>query len=258
MSLHVKGLRGARSTVRPEEAVVAGDFHFGDHDPKAVKLFIYFCKVTQPKKIFLNGDILDCYSLSKYHKTPLKIHQLQEEIELWEEFIKALRSACPHAEIHFMDGNHDVRLKLYAEKQPEITKLKAFSTEVLLDLREYNVSYKPYKEFDVYGDIHIWHGDIASKHSASAYLDRWGVSGIFNHKHNMQFMAKTDLTRTIKVWINGCMCSLNPHYKLAGPANWQQGFCHIKKVGDKCYVNPIHIEDYRFLFENQIFSLRQE
>ncbi len=251
-------LKGRRSEVKPVTAVVVGDIHIGDHDPKALRLLLFFLKWFQPNHIFLNGDILDCYSVSKYHKNPFKIHQLQLEIDLANELLDAIQAACPKAKIWFHDGNHDVRLKMFAEKNPEIGSLRVFSTEGFLRLKERGMDYAQYCEYTKFGDLYIYHGDIASKHSASSYLDKWGVSGLFNHKHNIQMMMKTDMKQTIKVYINGCMCSLDPHYKGAGPVNWQQGFAVLKRVGEKTHVEQIILEDYSFLYGNQQFSLRSK
>lgn len=248
--------RGQVKKRKPVVAVVAGDIHFGDHDMKLLKLFIYYVKWLQPDHIFLNGDVLDCYSVSKYSKTPLRMNQLQIEIDLANEFLDILQKVCPNAKIWFHDGNHDIRLKLFAEKHHEIGSLRDFSTEGFLRLRERGIEYAPYTEHTKFGDLYIYHGNIASKHSASSYLDRWGVSGIFNHKHNIQMMMKTDMSKTIKAYINGCMCSLTPHYKSAGPVNWQQGWATLKKVGEKTHVEQIIIEDYAFLYQDHQFSLR--
>lgn len=78
------------------EIVVISDIHLGTHACKATKLLNYL-KQIQPKKIILNGDIIDSWRFSRsyFPKSHLKIVR---------QFLKFLEKGT---ELIYITGNHD-------------------------------------------------------------------------------------------------------------------------------------------------------
>lgn len=85
--------------------LVASDIHIPFQDDKAVNAFITQCKKQKPDVIVLNGDVLDMFLLSRFTKgegrNPL------EEITECRALLKAIREACPKADIYYIIGNHE-------------------------------------------------------------------------------------------------------------------------------------------------------
>ena len=62
----------AKKAVMYENAVVINDIHFPYQDDKALQLTLKIIKAYQPDIIFINGDAMDFYAISKFSKEPLR------------------------------------------------------------------------------------------------------------------------------------------------------------------------------------------
>lgn len=252
--LYPEGCRVRRKKLSPEIAVVAGDFHFDYHDKHIVALFLSFLSWLKPDTVIINGDLVDFYEISRFSKDPKRIGTLQHELDIAKYFLEEVRRILPRSHIIYMAGNHDARMNEFLKNHPNIASLRALTLESLLTLHDLGIQFIPYEERLHFGDLVIWHGDKANKHAAASYLNDWVVSGIFNHKHNMQVMHKRSIWRDDVVVMNGCMCDMNQAYIKGGEANWQHGWCVVQRVGNnRSVIEPIRVVDGRFLYHSHSF-----
>ena len=101
--------------------MVISDVHDHEADDFTLDTFVRECKRKQPDIIALNGDIFDLYEFSRYSKDPREYDILGRFQFVWKRIFKALRDACPDAQIDFILGNHEYRLlKLLADATPNI------------------------------------------------------------------------------------------------------------------------------------------
>jgi len=248
--------------IRPLEIwVVAGDLHIPFHDPTALALFIAFCKSIQPDRVFLNGDILDCWEISKFDK-PLSIKQhLTDELDQGTAFFKALRLAVPDAMIDWLLGNHEFRWERFlGSKAPELYGLKYMTLEEQVDCTAQGVTvhnaHLPETMVQV-GKLLIGHFAKVNKHSAYTaknLLDEKGISLIQAHTHRMGAHYRTDYNRTLVAFEGGCLCSLDPPY-LSRP-NWQQGWTVVAKDPDSDFfkLTAVEIIKGRVIYGNQMIE----
>lgn len=251
-----------------EKAVVLGDTHIPWHDKRAIDLTLKFIKDFRPDVLFLDGDIMDFFEISRFIKMPSEgiDTSLQAEVNSTYEILKAIRAALPkNSKIYYIFGNHEHRLQKYIVTNAEsLHNLKqaggnqsVLSLQFLLQLKELKIVpiYSKLNEsYMEYGDILIGHWDIARKYSGytgrnlMAEKDENIIQG---HVHRLALNYRSFRTRTLVAIENGCLCNLDPCYKLH--PDWQQGFAVLFKMGNKVYPTIVHIDNYKFFFGGKLY-----
>jgi hypothetical protein len=242
-----------------EKIAFMGDVHIPFQDNRAVMLSLEFLRWFQPHYLYLIGDIVDFYAVSRYDKDPDRILGLQDELDEAMGLLDRYRTAVgPETKIIFREGNHEHRLTKYLRNQPEIAKLRTLRLPALLEFKNWNIHYSPYSRHLDHRGFLVEHGDIVRKHSgytARGMLERRGVSGITGHTHRLGAHYATD-HGGIKMWFeNGCLCSLKPEYMLGTP-NWQHGFsvAHALKGDNRLHVSQVPIMKDRVFYNDHIFQ----
>lgn len=254
---------------RWESAVVLGDLHIPDHDPRAVKLAERFIGEVKPDMVVLNGDILETKAVSRWPRNPTEdaIENLQREIDVTRKWLQAVRDLAPKARIVYIEGNHEFRLRSYLySNAPALSFLDAVSMKSLLGLPDLDIRYvasRGAKWTDTYirwGDLLVGHFDVTSKSAGAAalkLLDKYGISLIQGHTHKVASVhAKGLLSGLIGGWEIGCLCRLEPDFMAM--ANWSHGFAVVhKEVGGRYFqVEPVGIVDYRVRYGGKFYDGR--
>jgi predicted phosphodiesterase len=89
------------------------DSHYPFVNKEAEAKMIEFAIEHQPDYIIQVGDLLDCYSASKFPRSQNIFTPKEEErlgIEMATNAWKKLREGCPRAKCYQLMGNHDVRM----------------------------------------------------------------------------------------------------------------------------------------------------
>ena len=211
--------------MRYEKAVFYSDFHAPYEDPWCVKIAEEFNAWFKPNYVFILGDLVDFYQLSKFDKSPYRMTELQNDLLSGKVILERLRTSAPKDKMVFFEGNHESRLRKWLWKHPEISSLQALSLPELLGLPTFGVEFVgSLTDYDYHG-WSVEHGDIVRKwsgYTARGMMERRGTSGISGHTHRMGTNYMTDRGGDY-VWIeNGCMCDRHPEWIKA--PNWQNGF----------------------------------
>lgn len=88
---------------RKIEVAVISDVHLGTYGCQADELIAYLNSI-QPKKLILNGDIIDIWQFSKRFFPPAHLKVLKKVIDM----------ASKGTEVHYITGNHDEMLRKFA------------------------------------------------------------------------------------------------------------------------------------------------
>ena len=67
---------------QPTRTVVFTDTHAGFHDQQALEVVYGVIKDVKPHRVIHLGDLVDCYTISKYEKDPNRLTKLQDEIDM--------------------------------------------------------------------------------------------------------------------------------------------------------------------------------
>lgn len=251
------------------ESIVYNDAHFPYHDEKVLADILNIIEERQPDNIILNGDMLDCYSISTFDKNPFRMFTvgqhgnlmsaLQTEINMLKDHFKDLRKIAPNARIVYNSGNHEHRLARYVFRSaPELSGLilsdskhEVLSLPFLLELDAYNVEYKTSATGEGYvkvGDMLVGHFNKVNKHSAYTarnLLEDKGISIVQAHTHRGGSTYKTTMLGELQAHENFCTCDTNVEY--TSTANWQQGFGIIRtNDGGKSFYHPVLRRDSEF------------
>lgn len=221
---------------RSQVWVVMNDIQIPFHDRRVLnRLVLPFVEDLKPDGIILNGDVVDCYSISDFDKDPLTTATLGREVTLAQGLMARLRAANPRAELIWLGGNHEDRLRRHVWKHPELLERldRASKKRVVatLDFPEvfsvvsYGFRWKPYGDTQMLGKLMVTHGSMVNKHSgqtARSHFERYGNSVLVGHTHRGGAFYKRNVRGVHVAYENFCLCRLDPEY-VTHP-DWQQGF----------------------------------
>ena len=245
----------SRRQYRSDRIVFLGDWHVPFHDRRVTKLVLSFLKDYKPTHIYLIGDFLDFYSLSRFDKDPERITSLGHEIEEATELLNRIRKTTPRAKIHYQDGNHEDRLNIWKKKHPELSTLPGFSVPELLSLDQVKIQHISYQQSYSHANLSINHGHaVRGKSGASAFAElekRYG-SGISGHTHRLGAVHTTRGGQQFDWYENGCLCDLEPEY--CTHPDWQHGFHVGQVISERVFMTPVPIVNYQFIFNGSVYS----
>ena len=232
-------------------AMVIGDTHFGMENWKVLDLFLEAVSIIKPSTIVLNGDTLDMFAISRYPKDVRHTYSLEHERIQYHKFLKLLHDITEPYQSkiletnanHSGDGVEGRWWRYLSESIGQIIDIpgvrESLSYEnVFFPKDDWNrtelVDFVELCGKDPDNHFVIMHGDVVRRHggySARGVLEKWYTSAMINHTHRIGMTPQTfpsigsKRERVIRVYENGCACSLKPDY--ASAANWQNAFSII-------------------------------
>jgi predicted phosphodiesterase len=227
--------RGVRSDGKVLTAVLFGDTHSAYIDEDAWGIALAIAKDFDPDVVVHMGDVVDCWTISKFDKDPMRRLSLQDDIKIARQHLWQMSNAVPEAERYVLSGNHDDRLRrLVWTASQEVQQVltlddvqEALEWRKLLRLDEIGVEWVPLREqthLDILPKFLLKHGDKVrqqSGYSARAEHEQYGMSGASGHTHRLGMYMIRDHNGSHMWWESGCLCQLNPEY--TRDPNWQQG-----------------------------------
>ena len=227
---------------------ILSDLQISYHDPVVVNTALSFVEQLKPDGVILNGDVVDCYSISKFNHDPLQPETLDREIKQAGKIMDRL-SKCGAKELWWLGGNHEDRLRKYVWSNSEMFKLSTGLLDhvrfpSLFNLQHYGFRWKDYGKGVWLGKLFVTHGSIVRKHSAEtarAHFAKYGVSVLVGHTHRLGAYYHTDMGGPSVAYENGCLCRLDPEYEQH--PDWQHGFsiAHVDPVTKRFHVDQIPI-----------------
>lgn len=228
---------------------VGGDFHFPFHDRQAI-----MTALTQAEGcdvILLNGDVMDCYSESKFAKNPMH-RLLKEEADLVRDFLEYLRGRFKKSRILFKFGNHEKRHQDYINRNADVlTGLDETLLPALLRFNIHGIEEIHHTQLIRCGKLNIIHGHEygggGGINVGRNYLLKAFDNILFNHWHKEASYPQPKINgEIVGAWAVGCLCKLHPEYR---PMNngWVHGFATVEFDGDFFYVQNKKIMNGKIL-----------
>ena len=110
-----------------QRVLVLSDIHIPHHDEKAFATAIKHGMKINPTIVYLNGDTVENYALSRWEPDPRK-RDLVHEIKTARQGLKYIRERFPKARLIFKHGNHEARSEDYLRrKHRSCSESKTFS-----------------------------------------------------------------------------------------------------------------------------------
>lgn len=234
--------------------LVISDIHVPFHDDLAVRLALNHGKAQDVTHILINGDLMDCHSVSHWERDP-RTRDFQGELDAGRLFLQVLRDQFPKARIVFKLGNHDEWLeRYYSVKAPELLGVSDYELKRLLRCNDVGVEVVTQKRPVMAGKLAIMHGHEFAKGIAAPVNPARGfymrakdniLGGHFHQtsEHNEKVAVSG---RLLTAWSTGCLCDMRPAY--APFNNWNHGFAivDVKANGD-FHVKNLRIYKGRIL-----------
>jgi len=214
--------------------LVISDLHIPYHNIEAITLALNYGKNAQVDTIIINGDLLDFYMLSRFHKDPRK-RKVNQELEAARQFLQILRFHFKTANIYFLLGNHDVRYQMWLEsKAVELLGCEEFELGSLLRVGELGITVLDDRTLIKAGKLIITHGHLvirgvfAPVNAARGAYMRAKQSVLIGHTHKISEHTETNMDGDITTtWSTGCLSELSPDYNPFANG-YAHGFAHVR------------------------------
>jgi predicted phosphodiesterase len=219
--------------------LVISDLHIPYHNIEAITLALNYGKNAQVDTIIINGDLLDFYQLSRFHKDPRK-RRVNQELEAARQFLQILRFHFKTANIYFLLGNHDVRYQMWLEsKAVELLGCEEFELGSLLRVGELGITVLDDRTLIKAGKLIITHGHLvirgvfAPVNAARGAYMRAKQSVLIGHTHKISEHTETNMDGDITTtWSTGCLSELSPDYNPFANG-YAHGFAHVRVTDDE-------------------------
>lgn len=217
---------------RYRRIAVLSDIHLPYHDRNALVRAIKEVKSIGVDAIYLNGDLMDAYQLSKHEKNKLN-RSFKYEVDMTRLFFEELRSNFKEEDIYFKIGNHDQRFDRYImDNADQLAGL--LTLEDVLRLRDHRVKLVSSMTRVIAGNLSILHGhELPIKgavNHARAIMLKVASSVLCGHFHRDDVSYMRDLEGNVHiVYGSGCLCKLNPKYMPIN--NWNHGYTIVELDG---------------------------
>lgn len=206
-------------------ALVIADLHLPYASDKLVRNAIYFAKQNKCFEILCLGDIMDCYSISKFDTSPARADDFVYELEATKEVLNTLNKLKPNRFI-FVQGNHEMRLpKLFMRgKNRGLYNLDQLKIYNLLDFDKFNIKYVEHM-YRINNNLIAIHGSKCGLDPAKAEAMSHMCSGISGHTHKESVFHRQFLDKKISWYSLPCMCDIDSQgYAKDFSHAWNNGF----------------------------------
>lgn len=243
-----------------ERVVFISDIHAPFQDDKALAILYNFIKWFKPETVFIMGDLLDAYAISRFSKDPNGALHFQDEIDTAIRIISDIRKVCGKAvKIYYIKGNHSARMQKYLwNNSKELAGLHVLEVPSLLNLKRFKIEYVE-KGKMMYKGVMIKHGSVVRKYAsytAKAEFEKNGCSGVSGHTHRSGIYMQTNSGGDFKWMECGCLCSLEQEYMEGEIPNWQQGFGvgYFSKTSSRYQLDLVNIIDGKAMYQGREFT----
>jgi predicted phosphodiesterase len=240
--------------------IILNDIQMPFQDQPVLELVLSFVDKLKPDGVILNGDIVDCFSLSSHRRDSKELKQSHLQIEI--AHAQRLMKRLSHIkEKWWIGGNHEHRFYNHIQdKAPELGLVPGLDFPTIFGLGEHGFRWKNYGDFLMLGRLMVTHGIIVrgqSAYSAKAHFDKYGTSVIIGHTHRMGWYCHTNVAGAHGAWENGCLCKLDGlGYTNTKFPDWQQGFA-VVHVGEKGFFNvqqQIILDRKQFFYGGELWT----
>jgi predicted phosphodiesterase len=232
-----------------ERLGVLCDVHVPFHDKRALTVALDDFKQREVDGILLNGDFMDCVSVSWWEKRP-EHRDFAREQKATKDVLAAIRKAFPQASIIYRAGNHEYRLERYLmTKAPEMYDVSEFSFDSLLGLAGFGIKWVAESTQIRMDKLHIVHGHEyrigrGVVNPAKIALDRARKNVMLGHYHRIAEETHRAIDDKITgAWSVGCLCHLHPEFMRLN--NWQHGYAVVDCSGGSFVVSNYRVIDGR-------------
>lgn len=250
--------------MKAKTTLVIPDVQYPFHDELALKKLIKVASDHQPDQIVQIGDGIDFPTVSRWAKdTALEYEQsLQDHIDGFrEDVLVPFREAAPAADLVWLEGNHDLRVKDFIKKSAApLDPLRALDMPNLFELDEIDWRYKR-GPLRIATNVLAVHGHESGGYCASAsawdakFAKRYGSehSVIFGHTHQPFLISGArgfagNVKPRFTMNVGSIMDPNDATYVRDGAVNWTMSFGWLEDNGKEVWPELILMNRRQFYF----------
>lgn len=243
------------------------------HDARALDLAVQVCQRWQPDNILCLGDLMDAAGFGKYDTSASLRQTTQPALAIAHYWLSCLRAVCPTAEMHIMEGNHDVRYRKAVERQLAEAEgvtasgdtLPALDIRRLLGLDALGIAWEgsPYdRSFYLWDRIRVQHGSVVRAkggQTVASIASGATIDTVCGHIHRREQAARVVYgpkgPRVVQVMSPGCLTKTDgstPGRSME--PDWHQaiGFGVWDPASDMVSLHSVPIMNGRMLWDGEV------
>ncbi len=198
-----------KSTKREVDILILSDIHLGTYGCHAKELLLYL-KSIRPKKIILNGDIIDIWQFSKRYWPSSHMLVIKHLLGLAAKGVK----------IYYITGNHDEMLRKFA----------GFKMDNISILNKLVLKAGGNKIWIFHGDVFdvtMQHAKWLAKLGAIGYDSLILINRAANFILTKMGKEKLSLSKRIKNSVKGAVKYINSFEKIASDIGISNGYQYV-------------------------------
>ncbi len=207
--------------------LIIPDCHVPYHSPQAWATALAAARTMHPENIVVIGDFVDCYSVSRYGKSPARVGNLKQELENAGPMLREL-AACATQRRIYTEGNHEVRYEaLVAAHAPALFGL--LSIRELILHPDDRWEWVPYQQWITVGKMSYSH-DVGRSgvNAGRESLREFGGNITFGHSHRGGIAYESTIKGEHRVALNvgwlGDPLKIDYAHRASALRNSQHGF----------------------------------
>jgi predicted phosphodiesterase len=247
--------------------LVLPDIQYPYHDRLALSKILRVVSDIQPDAVVQIGDGIDFPQVSQWSKGTAGEYAdtLQEHIDGYRtDVLVPLREVAPQAQIVWIEGNHDLRVREFVRKYAApLTNLRALEVQSLFALDDLDIRYER-GPLRIATNTLAVHGHESGGYCASAsawdakFQKRYGSDKnvIFGHTHQPFLISRSfgydgKVSPRFTMNAGSIMDPVAATYVKDGAVSWVMSFALLRDDGKRVYPELITMVDRGFWFDGK-------
>jgi hypothetical protein len=244
-------------TKKNHVCLVIPDLHVPYQDKKFVKLTYKLIELIKPTTLIQLGDFIDCYSCSRFDKSPDRMKTVHEEIMEARSIIDKWDRLMPEgSNVHLLEGNHEYRTTKTKNKYiPQLQGMVKSIPDIYgFDTRnKFGRNNFHWHEFHNWasckiGDVLFHHGNFFNQNISISNLTRYQCKFVQGHCHRTQF---ADDGRIWTVSLGHGLDVAQIDY-LANPVTWSQAIGKITFIDGIGHLEVLRVNNGTCFYQGEI------
>jgi predicted phosphodiesterase len=229
---------------------ILSDIHFPYHDLQALTCAIKHLKEQEIDCLYMNGDIMDMYSISR-HNPSKDDRDLKREVDMTRDFLQRVRDIFRNIPIYYKLGNHENRYaRALNDGAEEFAQLHDLQFNIFFRLDKLGITMIEDWQGMEMGDLLVLHGHElyggGGVNPSQNLFNKTICNTLIGHVHRTSTtQKKTGFKEFINTYSTGCLTLLSPKYMPFSMHN--HGFAIVEIENGKSKVKNIQIRDGKIL-----------
>jgi len=249
--------------------VILPDIQYPYCDNLMLQKILKVVNSAQPDAVLSIGDAIDFPQVSRWSVGTAGAYAptLQKHIDGFrKDVLVELRDAAPNADITWLEGNHDLRIRDFVGKYaPPLRTLRALDVKELFGLEDLNISYE-LGPLRVGTNTYAIHGHecgtyVSTPHAwDQKFMKRYGSEKnfVFGHTHRPFITTRaTGYGGKVSPWftmnVGSIMDPTEAKYIKDGSVNWQMSFAVLRDDGKRVWPELVLANNRSFFYNGTKF-----